>query len=153
MAKIIGKSRRRTTQVCHRMVHHVNLNCNMFHTVSFLGRFIWDRIFLCCLGRPSPAPYLRLPLRSPPSTATVHGASSLHGHPITTPCDSDSDLVNLKISLLGDCHIGKTSFVVPFFMLQYIVYSLLLFPFSFIWNVYQLFFPGYCHIRKTSFEF
>ncbi|WVY93491.1 hypothetical protein V8G54_032579 [Vigna mungo] len=114
MAKIIGKSRRRTTQVCHRMVHHVNLNCNMFHRVSFLGRFIWDRIFLCCLGRPSPAPYLRLPLRSPPSTATVHGASSLHGHPITTPCDSDSDLVNLKISLLGDCHIGKTSFVIKY---------------------------------------
>jgi hypothetical protein len=26
--------------------------------------------------------------------------------------DSDSDLVSLKISLLGDCQIGKTSFVV-----------------------------------------
>lgn len=26
--------------------------------------------------------------------------------------DSDSDLVPLKISLLGDCQIGKTSFVV-----------------------------------------
>ncbi|QCD78386.1 P-loop containing nucleoside triphosphate hydrolase [Vigna unguiculata] len=114
MAKIIGKSRRKTTQVCHKMVHHVNLNCNLFHRVSFLGRFIWDRIFLCSLGTPSPAPYLRLPLRSNPSTATVHGGSSLHGHPITTPSDSDSDLVNLKISLLGDCHIGKTSFLIKY---------------------------------------
>lgn len=28
--------------------------------------------------------------------------------------DSDSDLVALKISILGDCQIGKTSFVVSF---------------------------------------
>ena len=117
MAKIIGKSRRRRTtttqQLCHRMVHHVNVHCNLFHRVSFLGRFIWDRMLLCSLGRPS---YLRLPLRDPPPQATVHGGASMHGYPFTTttpsPCDSDSDLVNLKISLLGDCHIGKTSFVV-----------------------------------------
>lgn len=35
--------------------------------------------------------------------------------PLTATCsgyDSDSDLVTLKISILGDCHIGKTSFVV-----------------------------------------
>lgn len=29
--------------------------------------------------------------------------------------DSDSDLVSLKISLLGDCQIGKTSFLVSRF--------------------------------------
>ena len=106
MAKIIGKSRRRRTtttqQLCHRMVHHVNVHCNLFHRVSFLGRFIWDRMLLCSLGRPS---YLRLPLRDPPPQATVHGGASMHGYPVTTttpsPCDSDSDLVNLKISLLG----------------------------------------------------
>ncbi|KAG4991124.1 hypothetical protein AAZX31_09G095900 [Glycine max] len=124
MAKIIGRSRRRrittttTQQLCNRMVHHhVNVRCNLFHSMSFLGRFIWDRILLCSLGRPS---YLRLPLRDPPPPATVNGGGgSLHGHPFTTttttiPCDSDSDLVNLKISLLGDCHIGKTSFVIKY---------------------------------------
>ncbi|TKY46837.1 Septum-promoting GTP-binding protein 1 [Spatholobus suberectus] len=114
MTKIIGKSRRRTTQqLCQRMVH-VNVQCNLFHRVSFLGRFIWDRILLCSLGRPA---YLRLPLRDTPATpqppATMDGGCSMHGHPIT-PCDSDSDLVNLKISLLGDCHIGKTSFVIKY---------------------------------------
>ncbi|KAG4935563.1 hypothetical protein JHK84_049768 [Glycine max] len=98
MAKIIGKSRRRRTtttqQLCHRMVHHVNVHCNLFHRVSFLGRFIWDRMLLCSLGRPS---YLRLPLRDPPPQATVHGGASMHGYPFTTttpsPCDSDSDLI------------------------------------------------------------
>ncbi|RDX70424.1 spg1 [Mucuna pruriens] len=109
MAKIIGKSRRKTTQLCHRMVR-VNV---LFHRVSFFGRFIWDRILLCSLGRPPTAPYIRLPLRDPPSAsppATVHADASMH----TTPSDSDSDLVNLKISLLGDCHIGKTTFVIKY---------------------------------------
>ncbi|KAA8526956.1 hypothetical protein F0562_008815 [Nyssa sinensis] len=35
----------------------------------------------------------------------------------TTACsgyDTDSDLVTLKISLLGDCQIGKTSFVIKY---------------------------------------
>ncbi|KAK7305066.1 hypothetical protein VNO77_42965 [Canavalia gladiata] len=114
MAKIIGKSERRKAQACQRMVH-VNVHCNLFHRVSFIGRFfhfIWDRILLCSLGTPSPPPYLRLPLHDHPPPATVHGGS-MHGHP-TTSCDTDSDLVNLKISLLGDCHIGKTSFVIKY---------------------------------------
>ncbi|XP_027343884.1 septum-promoting GTP-binding protein 1-like [Abrus precatorius] len=115
MAKIIGNGRRRTTtQVCQKMVQ-VNVQCNMFHRVSFAGRFfhfIWDKILFCSLGRSSTAPYLRLPLRDPPPPATVHGGS-MHAHP-TTPYDTDSDLVNLKISLLGDCDIGKTSFVIKY---------------------------------------
>nr|KYP60875.1 Septum-promoting GTP-binding protein 1 [Cajanus cajan] len=95
------------------MVHQVNVHCNLFHRLSFLGRFIWDRILLCYL----PSPYLRLPLPEPPSAppppATAHGGCPpMHAHPIITP--SDSDLVNLKISLLGDCHIGKTSFVIKY---------------------------------------
>ncbi|KAK7316736.1 hypothetical protein RJT34_00416 [Clitoria ternatea] len=118
MAKIIVNSRRRRTHPCQRKTVHVNFHCNsnMFHSVSFVGhffRFIWERFLHCSLGRPNPTPYLRLPLRQPPSPPppppTVDAAA-----PTTSSSDSDSDLVNLKISLLGDCHIGKTSFVIKY---------------------------------------
>ncbi|KAL2322599.1 hypothetical protein Fmac_026978 [Flemingia macrophylla] len=106
MAKMIGKgkSRRRTSKVCEQ----VNVHCNLFHRLSFLGRFIWDRILLCSL----PRPYLRLPLPHPPSSPPPPPPAVHRG--CSSPSHSDSDLVNLKISLLGDCHIGKTSFVIKY---------------------------------------
>lgn len=77
-------------------------------------RFIWDRLMVCSVGRP--AKYRRLSLRDDSSSpaATV----DYDGFPTLTDSggyDTDSDLVNLKISLLGDCHIGKTTFVVSKF--------------------------------------
>ncbi|KAJ1407931.1 Small GTPase superfamily [Sesbania bispinosa] len=75
-------------------------------------------ILLCSVGTttPSSRPYLRLPLHdspSPPPTPDV-GGGFMQAPPTTSSHDTDSDLVNLKISLLGDCHIGKTSFVIKY---------------------------------------
>lgn len=52
-----------------------------------------------------------------PATATIKVDGVIGDHPAITGgggCDADSDLVNLKISLLGDCDIGKTSFVIKY---------------------------------------
>ncbi|XP_061962471.1 septum-promoting GTP-binding protein 1-like [Populus nigra] len=69
---------------------------------------IWDHLLICSLGKPvryrrmlshqSLATDETMPSATPPPTC--------HNHH-----DNDSDLVALKISLLGDCQIGKTSFL------------------------------------------
>ncbi|CAN4104050.1 unnamed protein product [Withania somnifera] len=46
-----------------------------------------------------------------------YGVGGEEDEPLTATCsgyDSDSDLVTLKISILGDCQIGKTSFVIKY---------------------------------------
>ncbi|KAF9669521.1 hypothetical protein SADUNF_Sadunf14G0116200 [Salix dunnii] len=72
---------------------------------------IWDRILVCSLGKPvryrrmlshqSLATDERMPRAPPPPIS--------HNHH-----DNDSDMVALKISLLGDCQIGKTSFLAKY---------------------------------------
>uniref|UniRef100_A0A6N2M911 Septum-promoting GTP-binding protein 1 n=1 Tax=Salix viminalis TaxID=40686 RepID=A0A6N2M911_SALVM len=72
---------------------------------------IWDRILVCSLGKPvryrrmlshqSLATGETMPRAAPPPTS--------HNHH-----DNDPDLVALKISLLGDCQIGKTSFLAKY---------------------------------------
>ncbi|KAF3453501.1 hypothetical protein FNV43_RR03941 [Rhamnella rubrinervis] len=105
------------TQLCRRVVH-VNVRWSILERVSVISkffRFIWDRIVVCSLGRPSR--YRRLSRRSSsPFTEVVEDASS-SDEPTTTcnVCDTaDQDSVTLKISLLGDCQIGKTSFVIKY---------------------------------------
>ncbi|MFS7963515.1 putative small GTP-binding protein [Helianthus anomalus] len=79
-----------------------------------LLKFMWDRCLACSIGKP--LRYRRLsrrkyfPVEEPESGDDVDN--------IATSCNSydkdihtDSDLVTLKISLLGDCQIGKTSFM------------------------------------------
>ncbi|GMN51528.1 hypothetical protein TIFTF001_020684 [Ficus carica] len=69
-----------------------------------------------------PSRYRRLPFRSPPSPASSQeedgGGSGSSDEPSAATCcgacDMDPDSVNLKISLLGDCQIGKTSFVIKY---------------------------------------
>ncbi|KAK7404913.1 hypothetical protein VNO78_05963 [Psophocarpus tetragonolobus] len=94
------------------------------HRISLLRRCILrvlQRILLCS-GRKANATYSMLPPALPSPTPTpppcsdgeptreeVDVASALHH-----THDLDSDLVSLKISLLGDCQIGKTSFLVKY---------------------------------------
>ncbi|KAL1332250.1 hypothetical protein HN51_061094 [Arachis hypogaea] len=96
-----------------------------FNKVSFVGRlcfhFVWDRILSCSLSSPPRPPsssrYQRLSLRRESPVDDDGGEGIMQG--TRRSCggggyDSDSDLVNLKISLFGDCHIGKTSFVIKY---------------------------------------
>ncbi|MED6183011.1 hypothetical protein PIB30_034018 [Stylosanthes scabra] len=98
-----------------------------FNKLSFLGRlcfhFLWDTIFSCS---PSSAlRYRRLSLRRHQSPVEDDGGGGGGGIMQGTTTrrrrsfggggyESDSDLVNLKISLFGDCHIGKTTFVIKY---------------------------------------
>lgn len=117
MAKIIHETTDKMTRLCQKIVQ-VDVRWSVLQKVSFIGRFfqfIWDRILVCSGGKPSR--YRRLPLQdssSMPAPATIEvvdGPENLSGTG-GGGYDTDSDLVRLKISLLGDCDIGKTSFVV-----------------------------------------
>ncbi|GAU12399.1 hypothetical protein TSUD_253500, partial [Trifolium subterraneum] len=72
----------------------------------------------CSVGR---SQYKRLSLNvssssssSPPSPVTVDDGFRQGQRETNNGYESDSDLVNLKISLLGDCHIGKTTFLIKY---------------------------------------
>ncbi|XP_022941419.1 septum-promoting GTP-binding protein 1-like isoform X2 [Cucurbita moschata] len=102
------------TKLCRRLVRW-----RLIERISFVRhffRFIWDRVFACSSAR-TPKKYRRFSHRSPP--AATDGGSSPEYPTTSGGFDSDSDfdsaeLVPLKISLLGDCQIGKTSFVVKY---------------------------------------
>ncbi|CAK9150266.1 unnamed protein product [Ilex paraguariensis] len=116
MAQRIRKATGKMTHLCRKIVH-VRIRWSIVERVSVLGDFfrsIWERIVVCSIWKPSR--YRRLSQRS--SSPGVEAIESGLGHddPTTTfgGYDSDSDLVALKISLLGDCQIGKTSFVIKY---------------------------------------
>ncbi|XP_054798280.1 septum-promoting GTP-binding protein 1 [Prosopis cineraria] len=120
MPRIIHNTTEKMTRLCRKIVP-VGVRWSVLDKVSFIGRFfqfIWDRILVCSVGKP--ARYRRLPLQDSslmPATATIKVDGVIGDHPAITGgggCDADSDLVNLKISLLGDCDIGKTSFVIKY---------------------------------------
>ncbi|XP_027332199.1 septum-promoting GTP-binding protein 1 isoform X2 [Abrus precatorius] len=116
MAKIIHETTRKMSQLCRKIVQ-VDVRWGVLQRVSFVGhffRFIWNRLVVCSVGKP--VRYRKLPLRDSSSPPATVDDGFLHEHYTATNSgyDSDSDLVNLKISLLGDCHIGKTTFVIKY---------------------------------------
>ncbi|XP_047342463.1 septum-promoting GTP-binding protein 1-like [Impatiens glandulifera] len=113
-------------QLCRRVVR-VNIRWKVIERFSIFRqffRFIWDRILVCSTaGGRQGHKYRRLSSRPTsslsgenleppdnwsPMTTTTAGGGGSSGY------DSDSDLVSLKISVLGDCQIGKTSFVIKY---------------------------------------
>lgn len=81
-----------------------------------LVRALWDRILACSLGKPARYRMLQLAAAPSPTLGAVDsGFSSATATPVIRPHhEMDSDLVSLKISLLGDCQIGKTSFLMKY---------------------------------------
>ncbi|KAL3851230.1 hypothetical protein ACJIZ3_013112 [Penstemon smallii] len=115
----IQKATRKMSQLCRKIVH-VNIRWSVIEKLSVFRQFfrlIFDRILVCISTR---MPYRKLSSRrntcsnysfsveSCPNTEDPNTASCSTGY------DSDSDLVSLKISILGDCQIGKTSFVIKY---------------------------------------
>ncbi|CAN6560750.1 unnamed protein product [Malus baccata var. baccata] len=103
------------TQLCRKIVH-VNFRWCIVDRVSVIReffRFIWDRFLVCSIGKPA-VRYRRLPpgAFSPPQEV-LEGVLAVD-NPTSSSLnvyETDADLVSLKISLLGDCQIGKTSFM------------------------------------------
>ncbi|MQM01018.1 hypothetical protein Taro_033770 [Colocasia esculenta] len=85
---------------------HLNFFCRLL-------RFLWDRVLACSAGRPRR--YRRI--RGCPSTPREADADA-RGTSSTLRCSEglggDSDLVELKVCLLGDCHVGKTAFMAKY---------------------------------------
>lgn len=95
----------------YRRVIHVNL-WGVLHRVSFrrFFRLLWDRILLCSTGRQRRYRLLRRCSSGLPMSG-VEG-EVLREQVTCSGEVGDEDLVVVKISLLGDCQIGKTSFMV-----------------------------------------
>ena len=116
MSEIIHEATGKMTQLFRKIVH-VNIKWSILERVSIFRRFfrfIWDRILVCSIGRP--VHYSKLTRRdsSPVEVVVVDDDETPPEDPrmICDGYETDSDLVSLKISLLGDCQIGKTSFLV-----------------------------------------
>ncbi|KAJ4829100.1 hypothetical protein Tsubulata_049172 [Turnera subulata] len=105
------------TQLC-RTIAHVNIKWSFLERVSAFRhffQFLWDRILACSIGKP--VRYRRISHRnpsSPPPEAIEAELESAEEVSVFGGYGSDPDLVTLKISLLGDCQIGKTSFVIKY---------------------------------------
>ncbi|XAR56666.1 hypothetical protein NMG60_11037232 [Bertholletia excelsa] len=114
MMEPIREAAGKMTQHCRRIVH-VNVRWRWLERVSIfrqLFRFIWERILVCSTGRPGRYRKLSRRPASPATEAADSGQSP--DDPTCSGYETDSDLVTLKISILGDCQIGKTSFVVKY---------------------------------------
>lgn len=113
------KSTGKMTQL-FRKIDRLNIRWSVLGRVSVFQeffRFIWDKILVCSTGKP--IGYRRLPRRN--SSPSIDESGTGHGNNLATTVsgydsdsDSDSDLVSLKICLVGDCQIGKTSFVIKY---------------------------------------
>ncbi|WCJ37197.1 Ras-related small GTP-binding family protein [Euphorbia peplus] len=99
------------SHICRKKILHLNIRWTILDFRHFF-QFIWDRILSCSIGKP--AKYRRLTPREVVESGSlvpeelIGNTTSLSGY------STDTDLVSLKISLLGDCHIGKTSFVIKY---------------------------------------
>ncbi|TYH96497.1 hypothetical protein ES332_A12G181400v1 [Gossypium tomentosum] len=107
------------TQFCPRMARH-NFRHRVQRRVLVLRRCFccfWDRLLICSPGKPIRYRMLsRAPTPAVPSAAAdgsiLASSRNLMPSPLCHP--KDSDLVPLKISLLGDPQIGKTSFLAKY---------------------------------------
>ncbi|KAF5746061.1 septum-promoting GTP-binding protein 1-like [Tripterygium wilfordii] len=98
-----------------------NLSRSIRSRVVFLRKFLirfWNHVLMCSIGKPvqyrvlppsqSPSPSIT---PSPSSVDLESGEPPMNVAPLCHNDDIDSDLISLKISLLGDSQIGKTSFL------------------------------------------
>ncbi|TYI47356.1 hypothetical protein E1A91_D13G167500v1 [Gossypium mustelinum] len=104
---------------------HLNTKWGILERVSIFRRFfsfLWDKILVCSIAGPIQYRRLTRPDSSSSSSSPVEvvvvddNKNLPEDHPpmICNGNEADSDLVSLKISLLGDCQIGKTSFLIKY---------------------------------------
>ncbi|ESQ47694.1 hypothetical protein EUTSA_v10021267mg [Eutrema salsugineum] len=118
-------------QSCLKIVRINNLRSRVNRRILILRRFtrqLWSRIVACApgksrryllLSRATPSPTVSRPQPPPIPVVEVGGGGEFVRHAPVYDRDnshrrSDSDLVSLKISLLGDPEIGKTCFLAKY---------------------------------------
>lgn len=118
MGQCNNEATQKMTRLCRKIVRVKIKWPNILDRVAVIRRFfrfIWDRILVCsrCNNHnfrpPGSAHYRRLDRPNSPETGDEVEVDDLR-----SGYESDSNLVNLKISLLGDCQTGKTSFVIKY---------------------------------------
>uniref|UniRef100_A0A7N0UPU1 Septum-promoting GTP-binding protein 1 n=1 Tax=Kalanchoe fedtschenkoi TaxID=63787 RepID=A0A7N0UPU1_KALFE len=116
---LIAESAGKMTHLCRKVIK-LKINWSLlakFSAFPRFFRFIWNRVLACSIGKHQ---YHRISHRSSPSTPSpemVEAGDVVRPRTTSFSCggyETDSDLVSLKISLLGDCQIGKTSFVIKY---------------------------------------
>ncbi|XP_042493917.1 septum-promoting GTP-binding protein 1-like [Macadamia integrifolia] len=109
---------RRMTQICRKILHlDLQLQWNIFHRVTFFRRFfrfVWDRVLSFYPRKPFRYRELQSNVSSISPAEIENGLTSGDATSTSRDFDMDSESVTLKISLLGDCDIGKTSFVIKY---------------------------------------
>ncbi|KAK4758951.1 hypothetical protein SAY87_020252 [Trapa incisa] len=107
-------------RICQRIAR-INLRRRVSHRITTLRHFIrrmWARMSMCSKGKlgcyPALLPYSKV--SSPPAAAPMVAANGEPTSPVVVCQEQqiDADLVPLKIGLLGDNEIGKTSFLVKY---------------------------------------
>lgn len=115
MADKINEIAGKMTPLCRKIVH-VNVKWRIMEKVSIFGdffRIVWRKILSCSSIIEKPIIYRRVVHRTPSTIGEIFDSdddTTVSGRGISS--SSDADLVSLKISLLGDCQTGKTTFVV-----------------------------------------
>lgn len=125
MAEKIQDIAGKMTPLCRKIVH-VNVKWRIMEKVSIFGdffRFVWRKILSCSSIIEKPVIYRRVVHRISSTTGEIFDGddeATVSGRGLSS--SSDADLVSLKISLLGDCQTGKTTFVVSMkLVLEFIV--------------------------------
>lgn len=80
--------------------------------VQQYSRLLWDRILLCSTGKPSD--YQRLNNLQLSCNFSEEGNDEAPRSCASCRYDSDCDFISVKIIVLGDCKIGKTTFVTKY---------------------------------------
>ncbi|KAG2299377.1 hypothetical protein Bca4012_010950 [Brassica carinata] len=117
MAEKIHEIAGKMTPLCRKIVH-VNVKWRIMEKVSIFGdffRFVWRKILSCSSIIDRPVIYRRVVHRISSTTGEIFDGddeATVSGRGLSS--GSDADLVSLKISLLGDCQTGKTTFVIKY---------------------------------------
>ncbi|KAJ0267092.1 SGP1 [Hirschfeldia incana] len=117
MAEKIHEIAGKMTPLCRKIVH-VNVKWRIMEKVSIFGdffRFVWRKILSCSSIIEKPVIYRRVVHRISSTTGDIFDgddATTVSGRGLSS--SSEADLVSLKISLLGDCQTGKTTFVIKY---------------------------------------
>ncbi|KAL1567034.1 septum-promoting GTP-binding protein 1-like isoform X1 [Salvia divinorum] len=97
-----------------RKIIHASIRWRVLEKAAVFRQFlnlVYERILVCSVRMPNPR-YRRLYVDS-----GGEGREEAVAAATTSPsscCESDSDLVSLKITMLGDPQIGKTAFLVKY---------------------------------------
>lgn len=128
MAEKTNEIAGKMTPFCRKIVH-VNIKWRIIDKVSIFGdffRFLWRKIVSCSSIIEKPIIYRRIANRISSTAGEIFDGEETGFEPTVSGrrfgSSSDSDLVSLKISLLGDCQTGKTTFVVSIMKSCYCLY-------------------------------